>query len=451
MIHIGRGSIVVEYPTRDLMSGLSRFRHGVNGQGEYEELYTLSERHHSLVTMPGFADRIIQLCPDEGIKDERIPMPKPDVEKAIDGVDEVWHGVIKDALAKGGGVVSIPEIFGIVGFASAIAMAFPRDVLAERGTPLTVIAARDSEDARQIAFGMRKVLPERKIGISECCSDDIVVAPYGITEKYSAKDTGVLMCDISYDDQGKALMKRVETVSAFRNAARWGMYATAGGWIPDELDMAAEGLFGPISASVMYEDAVKANVAAPVTVCWLKAPRPNVNWGSAPFNTLSSIAMGEKFIGIVSAIVNRTSGDIGCIVCSDIKTQEEIRNHIDEGIFAFVNKKTSVKDARIIFDDIATGGRPKAFVTWDRFPPETSQGVMVSATCGGSEFAGMKFPWRAFNSGKVYIVDFTHDWDFHNGRPGVLARNDAARKRRYSELGFSQIEVKDVDHLPFIG
>ena len=35
MIHVGRGSVVVEYPSQELMSGLSRFRHDANGQGEF--------------------------------------------------------------------------------------------------------------------------------------------------------------------------------------------------------------------------------------------------------------------------------------------------------------------------------------------------------------------------------------------------------------------------------
>ena len=454
MIHVGRGSVVVEYPSQELMSGLSRFRHDANGQGEYEELYTLSERHHSLVTMPGFASRIKRLCPDEGIKDERVPMPVPDIAKALEGVPEVWHGVVKDALAAGGGVVAIPEMFGMAGLASAIARAFPRDALAERGTPLTVVAARDRDTTRRIAFEMRRILPDRDVGIGDCDSEDILVAQYGVClEDYPMQSVGILIGDDVACEDPKVFVKRARHVSVFRNAARWGVYETACGGGPDELDLAAEGLFGPLSASATYDDAVRAGVASPVTVCWLEAPRPKVNWGSAPLKTLASIAMGKEFAEVVADIVGRTSGDTGCIVCSDMQTQKALAGRVvRDGPCVVINRRSAAKDVKIMFDDMAIGNIPRAMVTWDRFPPATSHGVMVSATCGGREVAGVRFPWRGSGkSGKVYIVDFNHSWDVHNGRPGVLARNDAARRRRYSELGFSQLSVEDVEHLPFVG
>lgn len=454
MIHIGRGSIVVWHPHQELMSGLSRFRHGADGSGEYEELYTLSKEHNALVTMPGFAKRVKRLCTYDTVKDERVPMPEPDVEKAILGVDEVWHGVVKKALSAGGGVVSIPEMFGAAGFASAIARAFHRDRLAERGTPLTVVAARDIDSARRIAYRMRELLPGRDVGIGDCESEDILVAPYWQVGDYPIQETGILIGeDVACEDPERTLVKRARDVSMFRNAARWGVYETACGGSPAELDLAAEGLFGPISASATYHDAVKAKVGAPVTVCWLKAPKPNAQWGSAPFKTLSSLAMGKAFVGVASEIAWRTPADVGCIVCSDAKLQKDLAKAMDgiPGLVA-LNKKTSAKDLRVAFGNIAEGGAPKALATWDCFPPATSQKVMVAATCGGREFAGTVFPWKRLESAeKVYIVDFSHDWDVHNGRPGMLARNDEARKRRYAEIGFSQICVSDVDHLPFIG
>lgn len=445
-VTLGRGSVVVRFPSRELMSGLSRFRHTKDGSGEYEQLYTLSVQRDSLVTMPGFAKRVISMCPEHRIIDERIPLPVPDIGKALQGVDPVWHGVVKDALAADGGTVAIPSIFGTVQFASAIARAFPRDRLAERGTPTIVVAVKDHEAARRVAFGMRSLLPGRDIGIGECDGDDILVCTYGTIDKYSRASVGIIIGDdIACEDPGKTFVKRAATISAFRNAARWGVYETAGGGC-EELDMAAEGLFGPIVASASYNDAVKANVGAPVTVCWLKAPQPNSQWGSAPLKALSALAMGPEFMRMVSEIAMRTKG---CIVCSDATIQQKLLNTVYSPGLAVVNRKMSEKDRRIVFGNIETGGVSLALVTWDSFPPATCQGVMVAVTCGGKEFAGAKFPWRTKD--KVYIVDFVHDWDVHNGRPGVIARNDEARKRRYADMGFFQMFVADVNHLPFIG
>jgi len=453
-VTLGRGSVVVSFPPQELMSGLSRFRHAKNGDGEYEELYTLSTRQ-SLVTMPGFAKRVVGLCPEHRVRDERIPLPEPDVESALHGVPEVFHDVVRKALKADGGVVCIPEIFGTAGFASAIARAFPRDRLAERGTPLTVVAAKDN-DVRNVVLGMRKLLPDRKVAMGDCSGDDIIVATYGMIKECPILDIGILIgddvaCDSS--DPGKTIVKRAECVSSLRNAARWGVYSTACGGAPDNLDLAAEGLFGPIAASVGYKDAVKAGIAAPVTVCWLTAPRPNAQWGSAPFKTLSSLAMGDLFVNMVAEIAWRTPSDVGCIVCSDAKVQQKLLKAMDGApSLVAVCKKTAVKDQRVAFGNIESGGVSRALVTWDAFPPATCQGVMVAATCGGRDFAGAKFPWRSMESeNKVYIVDFSHGWDVHNGRPGVIARNDEARKIRYAELGFSQMSISCIDQLPFIG
>jgi hypothetical protein len=159
--------------------------------------------------------------------------------------------------------------------------------------------------------------------------------------------------------------------------------------------------------------------------------------------------MGNSFLGVVKDIAYRTPRDVGCVICSDDQIQKKISDMIRGPGVTVVNKKVPTKDLRIAFDNIAGGNSAIVLSTWECFPPATAQNVMVSVTCGGREFAGRKFPWT--NKGKVYLVDFSHDWDAHNGRPGMLARNDEARRRRYAEIGFSQISVSDVDHLPFIG
>ena len=69
------------------------------------------------------------------------------------------------------------------------------------------------------------------------------------------------------------------------------------------------------------------------------------------------------------------------------------------------------------------------------------------ATCGGKDAASRRIP----RGGKrAYIVDFTHDWDVHNGRSGRLRLNDEARTVRYKEMGFSQIRLEDPSQLPFL-
>ena len=84
--------------------------------------------------------------------------------------------------------------------------------------------------------------------------------------------------------------------------------------------------------------------------------------------------------------------------------------------------------------------------------PAGSFECLRAAIQGGADSV-YNIPWGAKTKEapdrKLYMVDFRHDWDVHNGRPGRLARNDDARKLRYRELGFSQI-LCDIEELPFL-
>jgi len=87
--------------------------------------------------------------------------------------------------------------------------------------------------------------------------------------------------------------------------------------------------------------------------------------------------------------------------------------------------------------------------------------VVVNLGGGGSEIVAKQVPGRA--SRKVdgkdgsYIVEFRHDWDTvkspKTGRPtmGPIARDDAARARVYTELGFEQIQIENEKELPWMG
>ena len=94
-IHVGRGSIVVEWPDEAVQKALSFFN---VDKGEYEQLFTLNERHHALVTLPGFVERIRQASDSPRIRDERMPLPEPDIVASCDGLEEVWRKPLTQAM-----------------------------------------------------------------------------------------------------------------------------------------------------------------------------------------------------------------------------------------------------------------------------------------------------------------------------------------------------------------
>ena len=457
-VNIGLGSIVVESPEEWLKSELVRFRRMNDGSGEYESLFSYSSERDMLVTMPGFMKRIVGKCgKDDRIKDLRVKMPAPDMDWASGGLSsgwQAWHNVVESAVSEGGGIVSVPDIFGVHGMAAAIIRAYPRDRLAERGAPICLVATEDSSSARALADKIRVLVPERDVGICaggfRSDSEDVVVAAYGTMRDVMLSAVGVFIGVIGGRLTDKADEKRAEAVSAVRNAARWGIVSTpiGGNYEPD---MAEEGLFGPLVASASYNDAVKGSVGMPVTVCWLPVPRPMAPDMSAPLDVLEKMAHDENagFVRMLGDIVHMTPPEVGCVVRAGRSLVGKFNGHL-QGVVR-IDKSAGEKLRKTMLDDLSGGAIRKALVE-DRFFKCKVEQVLVTCSCGGADSV-YNIPWGAKTKEapdrKLYMVDFRHDWDVHNGRPGRLARNDDARKLRYRELGFSQI-LCDIEELPFL-
>ena len=444
-IRISRGSVAVEWPDEPLRTKLCYWR-----GNRYEQLYVDNARRHTLVTLPGFAERVESLCDDPVVVDERVPMPEPDLGAASEGLEGPLAGPVAEAIRNGGGRISFPSVLGSAQVVAAILRAYPRDRLAERGTPLSIVAAQNTREAWRLGKRIRRLLPGRELSTMKGDSDDIIVTTYAMLPEMPRHLAGVF---IGEDVSSQDLLQRIEAVSGIRNAARWGICPTPPGGEP-EPDLAAEGLFGPKSASCTYAEAVAAGIAVPVRVCWVPSPRPNAPLGSAGFRLLEAIATQENaaFVETVADIAARVPDRLGCLVHAGTPAMATRVARLAPDI-GTVCKRAGKAKRNELLDGIADGSVRRAIVTGDYIPRELCQDVVVAATCLGREFPGRLFPWRRRrrDGDMAYVVDFTHAWDVHNGRPGVLALNDEARRRRYREMGFGQIEVDGVDGLPFLG
>ena len=449
-ITLGRGSIVAEDPQPLLMDGLKRFVHR-SGGGEYEDLFTLSNEGKILVTLPGFASRVKRLCKEARVVDGRMPMPEPDVGAAVLG-NETWKDVIERAVCSFGGVVSVPDILGEEAMAASILRAFPRESLLERGTPLSVIAVKDGASARKVAGVLTELLPGREIGVTATSrytdSEDIIIAPYDAMFDVQVQYAGVF---IGTDLTGGHFTSRARNVSSIRSAARWGILSTSFGG-DTEIGMDVEGLFGPVVASASYADSVNAGIGTPISVVWIPSPRPACYTGSAPIQVLSCSAMQNNadFIRLIADMVQSVDNETGCILCTENNVLAERVKSLLPSVVE-ISRKTPAKEKKAAICDIAGGTIRKAIVSSGCFPRYISHGVMVVANCCGVEMSGWNIPWRHLTrpGKKTWLVDFRHDWDRHNCRPGRLALNDESRMRRYREMGFSQMSVNDVSQLPF--
>ncbi len=440
--HLGNGSIVVNEPDEKILRSLVRFRHANDGSGEYEDLYSYSSDRDIMVTMPGFAKRISKMV--DRVVDERVRMPDPD-RSTYERIDGAWRPVIEKAVEEGGGIISVPDVFGIAGAAAAIIGAYPKDGLIDRSTPMCLVAVGDADTARSVGYELRKLMPEREVGINRSDSEDIVVASFSTMRDVMLSAVGILVCAIDGPLKDAAESLRAESISSVRNAARWGVASSPFGG-PYDPDMAEEGLFGPFVASATYDDAVKAGTCAPVTVCWLPAPRPNAPSVSAPLEVLEKIAHDDNpmFADMVKDIFRATPNDVGMLMQA---RKGKLSRFAPLGVLT-LDKKNS--DRKRVIEDIVCGTIRKAVVQEDLLPRNTRQ-AMIASSCGGISSV-RNFPcWIKDGEGdRAFVVDFMHEWDVHNGRKGRLAMNDDARKSRYREMGFSQVALNGIDELPFV-
>ena len=440
------GSVTVTHPGYELLRELAVF----GSDGNYHELYSYSKFHKTLVTMPGFAERIVD---DLGgayggylVEDKRAPLPAPDIEKSVSGIDEQFRGHVSKAIVSGGGVIAVPDVIGFPAVAASIISAYGRQGMIDRGTPISVVAVKDSRSSARVVDELRKL---RKRDVCRGADgDDILVVPYGSIRDVPRNYVGILICE---DALGCSDPSMVEAVSSFREAARWGICESAFGGLVD-LPLEIEGLFGKVVASVKYSDAVEAGICAPVTVCWLRSPPPVGPSLNASYSILSRVAMkgNPSFISMLSRIMNSVSGETGVVLCTDKDVSGKVSKLVGGSVDAW-----RVPGMRIVtvMRDIQDGVVRRAIagpgvLAGHQIP----HGVMILATCAGRDLGEVRFPWRRslHDGDKAYLVDFSHGWDLRNGRPGVLARNDKARRCLYEESGFNQIDVQDVEHLPFL-
>lgn len=461
VINLGHGAITVENPPDDLLLQLRRFRHSGDLKGGYEDLFFRSGngKGNIISTSPGFADRILGFMRDRRypakLFDKRVPMPTPNMEDAKSGIDPVWHKSIEDAIKAGGGIIGISEMLGSAAVAASILKAYPHEALLERGTSISIVATKDRESQGRMAATLRRLLPGRDVGKSSpgssTDSDDIIVTTYGGLKDLPCWPAGILIGD---DLPNADFIERAEAISAFRNAARWGLYTTAAGGCPGT-NLYLEGLFGKVVAEAKYKDAVDAGIAVPITVCWLPAPPPKLlGYGDFRILEANAIQNNQEFLQLCADIIKNVPSEVGCMLCTEHSvTAERIAALVPE--VAQLHRKMQQKQRKIILSDMASNNIRRAIATFD-FAPTCGEGrslsVLVTASCRGAEVAGLQIPWRGSMgpSDRTYIVDFTHKWDVHNTYPGKLAINDESRMVRYRELGFRQISVDSVSQLPFM-
>lgn len=481
---IERGRVVVHEAPRGLEKALQFFRREIKynrrrkareATGHLEDLFD-KDPDGTLTTFPGFAHRVLDYLRKHKVPftvdDRRIPLPAPDFKAAGTGLRDYQVDVVLQAIAAGGGIVSLATGGGKTAIAAAIIRAYDPEELKLRNTPLVVMAAPDKDIVRKNWEELRRFLPGREVGIvmsgKEEPSEDVYSCTLDSLDRLNPREIGILIVD---EVHTAAASTRTMKISAIQNAARWGLSATPTGRF-DGGDMITEGLFGPIVASRTYAELVELGALVPIEVCWLDAPGPDINMYAFGQETRREARIrrglieNEPYNRFVAEVL-RSVPDDNTAICFTEQIRQMAAIHRHAADIPYVHGQTSGSTAQIgpvsakeraeIYRKMREGGIPKIFATgvWQTGVDFPSLDVVINAFGGGSDIVSAQMPGRATRTadGKdiAYVVDFWHGWDrVSGGRPGPLLAGDFARRNVYRDLGFSQKKYTSIRELPFV-
>ena len=465
--------------------------------GEYKQLYTVQSVvapdltiSHKLITMPGFLFKIKKLLEEQGIKfsitDGRTPPPVPNYENAVALLRPFQVECVVTMLMSGGGMISCPTGWGKTYIMAAVISAFSQEALKLRGTPLTVVAGPDKDIMRKNWIELKKVLPDRDVGLIMSGvrkpSDDVQVITLDSLQHLNADDVGVLIVD---EVHAAATGGRSDKLLGFRYAARWGVSATPTGRF-DGADIVNEGVFGPIVYTRTYQQGVADGQLVPIKVCWVRMPEPEMgldkylNYSSRKGRYNQAVYLNKTLNAMIVRILKQTPKDDHQVLC--IMQFLDQMNRIMEFAVAdkydikYVHGTTSADEIlkegyknltainkaerQAIYDQMSAGTIRQILSTHVykqgvNFP---NLDVVINASGGGSELLNKQIPGRGsrktVDKDLAYIVDFWHPWDTEDkdGKqiPGPVFRDDKQREKFYAQLGFDQVWVDTVDQLPFV-
>ena len=462
--------------------------------GEYKQLYTSETVIQSdgtlaqqLTTLPGFASRVFNFLVQQGydvlFADKRTPMPKPNVEAALVGLRDYQIEPIHNIILAGGGVVHAPCGWGKGRCIAGIIKAFDHNELVLRGTPQILAIAPEIDLCRKNYAELKTLLGKsREVGLimtgSKVHSDDVQVITFDSLNHINMAEVGIIIVDEMHTAGSEA---RVDSLLSATRAARWGVSATPFGRF-DGGDLTTEGVFGPVVFRSTYQEGIASGALVPIVVCWVPCPPPAcgmdkyANYKKRDSKMLHGIENNVELNKIIAALLTTIPNELQtlCIVPHV--------NHINNILeFApdvpYVHAQTSEdklkadryynvhavskKERTEMYEKMETGTVRKAMSTYVykqgvNFPGLT---VMICPGGGGSEIIAGQMPGRASRAGVdgkdcAYIVEFSHEWDIQTKdgkkQAGPLLRDDRSRRRVYTELGFAQVSVTNINELPFL-
>lgn len=463
--------------------------------GRYEELYTTKswidqqtqQFHQQLITLPGFVHRIRTVLRDCGytitIKDERTPLPAPNIMHAMTGLRDYQVLGIYTAIMSGGGIVSCPTGWGKGRILKSITAAYSKEELLARNTPLVVIACPDKDITAKNYREMVELLPEREVGLVMSgvnkFSDDVQVITLDSLHRINPLDVGIFICD---EVHTAASDTRADEINKMTKAAKWGVSATPTGRF-DGKDLVTEGMFGPTVFETTYQEAVKAGALVPIKVFWVKCPEPEIGiekflrYTSREGRYRHGVLRNGKRNKLIADILANTPEKHQTLVIMQYLDQmnrlAELVNSRVKMVHAETSQEKLDADGLTFMKAIKKAERTEIYRKMEAEEIDQimstyvyKQGVnfpnlevVIVAGGGGSDIVAKQIPGResrkTAEKTESYLVDFWHPWDTQEGKgtrqgAGPIHADDRAREKAYKHLGFDQVWIDDFRQLPFV-
>ena len=462
-------------------------------QGHYRDCYqtglesdpTTNITSEYLVTLSGFMHRIKDKLQEHGydfeLVDARTPFPKPDMLTALDGLRDYQMECSYTAIMSGGGVIACPTGWGKTHIIASILRAYKQEDLCARNTPMSVITTASKDIAEQNYNSLRKILPNREVGLimsgKKERSDDIQVITLDSLHHINPDEIGIMVVDEVHE---AATAERSDQIQLARFARRWGASATPSGRY-DGSDLVTEGLVGPVIYRRTYQQGVADSALVPIVVYWVTVPGPHI--GLAKWVKYKQHKAKYDWAVDRNDIQNNQIIWLLKNIPEAYQTLCIMRHTAQMNLLApslpgvqYVHAKTDAKSLQVqrqydlvaisasqrktLYTDFRSGKVRKIMSTYVYKQgvdfPELE--IMINAGGGGSEIVSGQIPGRgsrpSTDKDRAYLIDFWHPWDTEekNGKqmPGTVFGDDVGRDKIYAKLGFERHWIDDLNQLPFV-
>ena len=205
----------------------------------------VSESPRTIITFQGLMRDILKRHPECEVRDEREPMPHPQLMK-IRHLRGGQYPLLLQLLATNeSGILRAPTRYGKTSIMAAVLCAYPgvKSVVAAPGVDLLGMLVDD----------LRRILPGREVlGIfsgsrNKEQSEDITVCSFDSLDHIDPMSTRLLLID---EPHAVAAPSRIPKVSKYKRARIYGFGATVSGRF-DSADKVIRGLIGPVLAGTL--------------------------------------------------------------------------------------------------------------------------------------------------------------------------------------------------------